>query len=95
MDWSDTNYMTCNPTKCKELVFSKRDIHQVLILFLIYIVQYDAIEILDVTFQTDSKFTKHVAHKLKEANKCLYVIRSLWKKGCTQKEIDHLFVALN
>ena len=54
-----------------------------------------AIEILGVTFQTNSKFTKHVANKLKEANKCLYVIRSLWKEGCTQKEIDHLFVALN
>ena len=53
-----------------------------------------AIEILGVTFQTNSKFTKHVANKLKEANKCLYVIRSLLKEG-TQKEIDHLFVALN
>ena len=29
--------------------------------------------------------------KLIEANKCLYIIRSLRKEGYTQEEIDHLF----
>ena len=37
---------------------------------------------------------KHIKRKLSEANKCLYVLRSLRKKGFNQVEIDHLFQSL-
>ena len=43
--------------------------------------QHDTLTILGVTFQSDCKFTKHVKTKLYEANRCLYVIRSLRKEG--------------
>ena len=46
---------------------------------------------LGVTLQGDCKFSKHIKNKLIEANKCLYIIRSLHKEGYTQQEIDHLF----
>ena len=36
-------------------------------------------------------FGLHVKAKFHEANKCLFVIRSLRKEGYTQDEIDHLF----
>ena len=36
----------------------------------------------------------HVKCKIVKANKCLYVIRTLPKEGCTQVEVDHLFKAI-
>lgn len=45
-------------------------------------------------FQSDCKFTKHVKTKLYEANRCLYVIRSLRKEKYNRKDIDHLFKAI-
>ena len=53
--------------------------------------QYDNISLLGVTIQGNYKFGLLVKAKLHEANKCLFVIRSLHKDGYTQDEIDHLF----
>ena len=50
--------------------------------------------LLGVTLQNDCKFSSHVKGKLREANKCLYILRSLRKNGYTQVEIDHLFKAI-
>ena len=47
-----------------------------------------------VTFQGNGRFTEHIKRKLFEANKCLYVLRSLRKEGYNQVEIDHLFQSL-
>ena len=44
-----------------------------------------------MTLQGDCKFSKHIKIKLIEANKYLYIIRSVRKEGYTQEEIDHLF----
>ena len=40
------------------------------------------------------KFSSHVKRKLREANKCLYILRSLRKDGYTQVEIDNLLKAI-
>ena len=53
--------------------------------------QYNNISLLGVTIQGNCKFGLHVKAKLHEANKCLFVIRSLRKEGYTQDEIDHPF----
>ena len=53
--------------------------------------QYNNISLLGVTIQGNCKFGLHVKAKFHEANKCLFVIRSLRKEGYTQDEIDHLF----
>ena len=53
--------------------------------------QHGSFTLLGVTLQGDCKFSKHIKNKLVEANKCLYIIRSLRKEGYTQEEIDHLF----
>ena len=37
------------------------------------------------------RFTVDIKNKLLEANKCLFVIRSLKKEGYCQDDIDHLF----
>ena len=50
--------------------------------------------LLGVTFQGNGRFTEHIKRKLFEANKCLYVLRSLRKEGYNQLEIDHLFQSL-
>ena len=50
--------------------------------------------LLGVTLQNDCKFSSHVKGKLREANKCLYILRSLRKNGYTQLEIDHLFKSI-
>ena len=56
--------------------------------------QQSSIVILGVTFQEDIRFTIHVHKKLKKANGCLFIIRSLRKEGYRQEEIHHLFITL-
>ena len=53
----------------------------------------DSFTLLGVTLQTNCKFSSHIKGKLREANKCLYILRSLRKDGYTQIEIDNLFKA--
>ena len=53
--------------------------------------QYNNISLLGITIQGNCKFGLHVKAKFHEANKRLFVIRSLRKEGYTQDEIDHLF----
>ena len=56
--------------------------------------QNDRLTLLGVTLQRDCKFTSHVKGKLRKANKCLYIIRSLRQDGYMQVKIDHLFKAI-
>ena len=56
--------------------------------------QVESLVLLGVTFQGNGRFTEHIKRKLLEANKCLYVLRSLRKEGYNQVEIDHLFQSL-
>ena len=56
--------------------------------------QSDSLTLLGVTLQNACKFLSHVKGKLQEANKCLYILRSLRKDGYTQVEIDHVFKAI-
>ena len=95
MDWITLNQMKCNTSKCKELVLKKKG-QQYSFNEIYDISQHDTLTtgILGVTFHSDCKFTKHVKTKLYEANRCLYVIRSLRKEGYGQKDIDHLFKAI-
>ena len=53
--------------------------------------QCNELPILGITFQPDCKFSLHVRNKLREANKCLYILRSLRKEGLDQAEINNLF----
>ena len=56
--------------------------------------QSDSLTLLGVTLQNVNKFLSHVKGKLQEANKCLYILRSLRNDGYTQVEIDHVFKAI-
>ena len=56
--------------------------------------EWQVLTLLGVTLQNDWKFSSHVKGKLREANKCLYILRSLRKDGYTQLEINHLFKAI-
>lgn len=85
--------MSCNTAKCKELVLRKKGNNSVYPA-ISNIKRHQSIKLLGVTFQENSKFSVHIGSKLSEANKCLYVIRSLRKEGYTQEEVDHLFKAI-
>ena len=61
---------------------------------IVNIEQAEFLVLLGVTFQGHGRFTEHIKRKLFEANKCLYVLRSLRKEGYNQLEIDHLFQSL-
>ena len=50
-----------------------------------------SLTLLGVTLQNDCKFSSLVKGKLRETNKCLYILRWQRKDGYTQVEIDHLF----
>ena len=91
--WTETNSMNCNSSKCKELVFRKKgytDVYSTIS----GIPQSTELKIVGLTFQPNCMFDIHVKSKLVKAKKCLYVIRTLHKEGCTQVEVDHLFKAL-
>ena len=90
LDWTNTNGMSCNPSKCKELTIKKRgnrDLYSPIGM----IPSCKEVEILGVTFQCDSKFSVHVKNKLIKANKSLHILRTLRKEGYNQSEIDLLF----
>ena len=85
--------MSCNTSKCKELCMSKKGVTPNFPP-LCGIEQSDSLTLLGVTLQNASKFLSHVKGKLQEANKCLYILRSLRNDGYTQVEIDHVFKAI-
>lgn len=89
MNWTVANDMYCNTSKCKEIIMRKRG-NSTVYPMSHNIKQYNNISLLGVTIQGNCKFGLHVKAKLQEANKCLFVIRSLRKEGYTQDEIDHL-----
>jgi hypothetical protein len=82
--------MQSNPRKCKELVIRKKGITELFPLVL-GIPQEPLFVSLGVTLQEDGRFTTHVYNRLKKANKCLIILRTLRKEGYNQTEIDHLF----
>ena len=94
MEWTCINNMNC-----KHLVQRVLIIHKQGNTFNDFPKLYDiphvtSLSVFGATLQSDSKFALHVKGKLAEANKSLYVIRSLRKEGLSQKEVDHLFKSI-
>ena len=87
--WSQENSMICDPSKCKEIIFHKKGFIQDIVQ-VNNTLQCTELPILGVVFQEN--YSEHVHAKLIKANKCL--LRSLWKEGFSQGEVDHLFSAL-
>ena len=98
MTWSKENNISCNPKKCKELIFrSKGNNSQYNPVF--DISQCSSLVLLGGGGGLRSRvivslFRAHVNLKLIKANKCLYVLRTLRKEKYSQAEIDHLFTVL-
>ena len=102
MTWSKENNISCNPKKCKELIFrSKGNNSQ-------YNPVYDISQCSSLVLLGGegkgggglrsrvivSLFRAHVNLKLIKANKCLHVSRTLRKEEYSQAEKDHLFTVL-
>ena len=95
MTWSKENNISCNPKKCKELIFRSKgnnsqynpvfDISQCSSLVLLGGLRSRVIV---------SLFRAHVNLKLIKANKCLHVSRTLRKEQYSPAEKDHLFTVL-
>ena len=84
LEWTEVNDMSCNTSKCKELCMAKKGVTPNFPP-LCDIEQSDSFTLLGVTLQNDCKFSSsHVKGKLREANKCLYILRSLRKDGYSQ-----------
>ncbi|CAB4001893.1 Hypothetical predicted protein [Paramuricea clavata] len=95
MNWTEENYMSCNTSKCKELVVNKSGrAEQYIPPSIMNMEQCPKLKLLGVTFQSNCKFTEHVKNMLYSANKSLYVIRSLRKEGLCQRELNLLFNSL-
>ena len=93
LEWTEVNGMSCNTTKYKQLCMAKEGVTPNFPP-LFGIEQSDSLTLLGVTLQNDCKFSSQVKGKLREANNCLYILRSLRKDGYTQVEIDHFFKAI-
>ena len=79
--------MKCNTCKSKKLVSRKRR-HKNVYKMISNIPLCSGLTVLELNFQQDCRYDKHVKDKLAEANKRLYVIRSLRRVGCSQLEVD-------
>ena len=93
LEWTEVNGMSCNTTKYKKLCMAKKGVTPNFSR-LCGIEQGDSLTLLGVTLQNDCKFSSHVKGKLREANSCLYILRSPRKDGYTQVEMDHLSKAI-
>ena len=93
LEWTEVNGMSCNKRKCKELCMAKKGVTPNFPP-LCGIEQSDSFTPLGITLQNDCKFSSHVKGKLREANKCLYILKSLRKDRYAQVDIDHLFKAI-
>ena len=91
MDWTLRNEMKCNTSKCKEIICVVKKGCNEAFLPVQGIEQLNERTVLGVTVESNCKYSAHVKTKLWEANKCLYIIRSLRKEGYTALELDHLF----
>ena len=67
--------MPCNIAKCRELVAQKKNKADTVSVN--GLKQVDKLKILGVTFQENNRFNEHVKTKLMEANRCLFVLRTL------------------
>ena len=76
------NCMSCNLPKCKSLTFAKKS-QRPQFSPVCGIAEFPKLKILGMTFQSNCTFSYHLSEKLKEANKCLFVLRGLRKEGCT------------
>ena len=94
LGWTNDNAMSCNPSKCKELVICKKGVDGGSFEPVAGIPKCDQLTILGMTFETNCRFTLHVKIKLTKANKCFHVLRSLRKEGYNHQELDHLFISL-
>ena len=75
-----TNWMFCNPSKCKGLTIKKRG-NRDLCSPIGMIPSCKEVEILGVMAQWDSKFSVHAKNKLIKANKSVHILRTLRKEG--------------
>ena len=66
LSWSSRNRMTCNPTKCKEIIFRKKGFSQD-IAPVSNIPQCAELSFLGVTFQQNCKYSSHVLAKVIKA----------------------------
>ncbi|XP_022798780.1 uncharacterized protein LOC111336877 [Stylophora pistillata] len=85
--------MTCNPTKCKEIIFRKKGFNQDIVPVR-DIPQCAELSILGITLQQNCKYSSHVRAKVIKANKSLFILGSSRKEGTSQEEVDHLFNAI-
>ena len=100
MTWSKENNISCNPKKCKELIFRSKgnnsqynpvfDISQCSSLLLLGGRGGRGLRSRLIV----SLFRAHVNLKLIKANKCLHVSRTLRKEQYSPAEIDHLLTVL-
>ena len=79
--------MKCNTCKSKKLV-SRKKRHNNVYKMISNIPLCSGLTVLELNFQQDCRYDKHVKDKLAKANKRLYVIRSLRRVGCSQLEVD-------
>ena len=85
LTWSKENRMSCNLSKCKELIFRKKN-NSVQYQPINNIPQCSNLVLLGVTLQSNCKFSAHARLKLNKANKCLHSLRTLRKEQYSQKK---------
>ena len=89
MTWSKENNISCNPKKCKELIFrSKGNNSQ-------YNPVFDISQCSSLVLLGGGLFRAHVNLKLIKANKCLYVLRTLRKEKYSQASEPDLNIIQN
>ena len=89
MTWSKENNISCNPKKCKELIFRNKGNNCQ------YNPVFDISQCSSLVLLGGGLFRAHVNLKLIKANKCLYVLRTLRKEKYSQASEPDLNIIQN
>lgn len=68
IDWTTDNHMVCNPVKCKEVIFRKRNKGVDVFQPIFDIPQCDSIKILGIKFDPNCRFIEHVREIMCKVN---------------------------
>ena len=74
LDWTSNNGMKCNTSKCKEIIFRKKQSLNNTFSIVSQIPQTSSHKLLGITFQADSRFNYHIKEVLATINKGLFII---------------------
>jgi len=92
--WAKNNNLKLNPSKTREIIFSKRGVKGSSIPTVLQgVVRVDTIKVLGITLSSDLRMTKHIQQVLASCSTSLYALRVLRDHGMTINALHDVAMA--